>query len=290
MKRLVHPLALVLCLLGGSPRGWAQVDVPDVHPQLPDVDVFAEPTFGSYTVESGFSPDPMVITVRAGGSVDSSPVCRAGHIARVPDVRILYTASDRPLRIFVDGQGLDTTLAINGPDALWRCNDDWLGLNPEIDFRRPTSGQYDIFVGTFYQGQYPEVTLYISELDTTGPSGTWVGGSQVPAPVVKPPIGPTSTEGTGEGWGQPWPSRFPGLVPGAVDGSGQPAGTRNDGAIEPKRGYVPAASAWSFPYGSGRNHPPDGSGSLLVRPSVRPEDKKAETSVMEEPKLLKALE
>lgn len=131
------------------------------------VNLFGTPTFGEYSVSSGFSPDPLSYQVTAGGEATSADVaagCNAGWIATVPDVRVNYTAGTFPLRFYVDTPGTDTTLAVNAPDGTWYCIDDTVGLHPVIDFAAPASGAYDVFVGTFSQGQYPSVNLYVTEL------------------------------------------------------------------------------------------------------------------------------
>src|SRR5690606_5796329 len=95
--------------------------------------------------------------------------CR-GYIATAPDYQISYTAgSTYPLIISVLSQA-DTTLVINGPDGAWHCNDDTNGLNPAVTFNPPSSGVYDIWVGTYGQSTAP-ATLYISEIEAANPNG-----------------------------------------------------------------------------------------------------------------------
>ena len=132
------------------------------------------PTFGTYSLVSGFSPDPTNYSTTAGGTAQSTSSlttltgpCSAGWIATTPDVRVHYTAGTYPLRFYVGTPGTDTTLAIHAPDGQWYCNDDFASLNPAIDFARPLSGQYDVFVGTYSQNEYPDVTLSVTEMPTT---------------------------------------------------------------------------------------------------------------------------
>jgi len=142
------------------------------------INVMGTPTYGTYTVNSGFTPDPLTYAVTAGGTEMASSVnaatgmpCNAGWIASVPDVRVHYTSGTFPLRFYTDTAGTDTTIAVNAPDGSWHCNDDTVGLHPVIDFPTPLSGQYDVFVGTFSQNSYPNVTLKVTELPATnGPS------------------------------------------------------------------------------------------------------------------------
>lgn len=138
---------------------------------IAQINVMGEPGYGTYTLNSGFSPDPYPVTVTAGGSTAASSLttaagtsCNAGNIANVPDVRVHYTAGSLPLRFYVDNEGTDTTIAVNTPDGQWFCNDDFSGLQPAIDFAAPTTGQYDVFVGTFSTGEFPQVQLQVTEL------------------------------------------------------------------------------------------------------------------------------
>ena len=129
----------------------------------------ASPSFGTITLSAGFSPDPRVIAVTAGGRLSAQsidPECR-GSVANAPDVRLIYEAGSLPLIISVDSDS-DTTLAVNGPDGRWYCNDDTNGVNPVVRFDEPQSGRYDIYVGHYQQGSRIPARLYISELNAAG--------------------------------------------------------------------------------------------------------------------------
>ncbi len=124
-------------------------------------------------LESGFSPDPFTVQVTSGGSVDVQQAlgnsCQGtarGYATSNPDFRVQYTAgSFNQLRFFFVGQG-DTTLVVNAPNGQWFCNDDADGtLSPMIVFNNPASGQYDIWVGSYSQGNTVPGTLYVTELD-----------------------------------------------------------------------------------------------------------------------------
>ncbi|MCA9564176.1 MAG: hypothetical protein KC561_11840 [Myxococcales bacterium] len=142
------------------------------------INVMGTPTYGTFTVNSGFTPDPQSYAVTAGGTAQASSVtaanggpCNAGWIATTPDIRVNYTSGSFPLRFYVSTPATDTTLAVNAPDGSWYCNDDTVGLHPVIDFPTPMSGQYDIFVGTFSQSDFPNVTLFVTELPASnGPT------------------------------------------------------------------------------------------------------------------------
>jgi len=129
-----------------------------------------EPTYGEIDLSAGFTPDPHTVQVTASGSRDARDLggdCR-GSIANAPDYRLNYSAGTFDLTISVDSES-DTTLVVNGPGGAWFCDDDGgEGLNPRLDFSDPASGQYDIWVGSYSEGDYASATLSISELGMTG--------------------------------------------------------------------------------------------------------------------------
>ncbi len=128
----------------------------------------ANPNYGTINLEAGFSNDPRVIRVVSGGQTSAASVGRncAGWVSRASDVRLNYDAgSSLPLIISADSSD-DTTLVINGPDGRWYCDDDGgeNGLNPSIRFNNPQSGRYEIWVGSYREGQNSQARLHISEL------------------------------------------------------------------------------------------------------------------------------
>ena len=130
-------------------------------------DFNAAPNFGTVNLRAGFTPDPRVVAVRAGGNLDASGIsgsCR-GFISNAPDVRLNYTNGSYPLILSV-ASGADTTLVVNAPDGSWYCDDDGgvNGLNPAIRFNNPQGGQYDIWVGTYRSGNLESARLHISEV------------------------------------------------------------------------------------------------------------------------------
>jgi Caspase domain/Bacterial pre-peptidase C-terminal domain len=116
--------------------------------------VGGDPLYGSGGLDGGFTPDPFVIEIAAGGSdeADDNGESCTGYIAEdQPDYRLNYSPSEYPLGFFVSAE-VDTTLIINAPNGKWYCNDDSGSLdssNPGILFSKPQSGQYDIWIGTY---------------------------------------------------------------------------------------------------------------------------------------------
>lgn len=135
------------------------------------------PAHGQADLIFGFSPDPHTVGIAAGGDVDASSAGEGcwGYVEAAADYRIFYEADGFPLIFGVDS-ATDTTLIVADPDGNWFCNDDTNGLNPEIAFDTPLSGQYDIWVGTFSQGGTADATLTISE---GGSKGADVGGDEI---------------------------------------------------------------------------------------------------------------
>lgn len=115
-------------------------------------DASLRPNFGSVTLRSGFDPDPYTVSVYAGGSIDAYddtdlPAACVGKISDAPDFSVTYTAGQLPLAFRVVSNS-DTTLIVNGPDGRWSCDDDSFGDgDPQVVFRRPRSGKYDVWVG-----------------------------------------------------------------------------------------------------------------------------------------------
>lgn len=122
-------------------------------------------SFGSVTLNAGFMPDPRTRTVRAGGDqhfTGSRGCPGGGWFANAPDYRLFYRAGGYVLTIGVNAPG-DTMLLVNDPTATWYCNDDAYGLDPAIRFNNPSSGQYDIWVGTYNRSRVHNSVIYITE-------------------------------------------------------------------------------------------------------------------------------
>ena len=130
-------------------------------------DYNARTNYGEVTLQAGFTPDPHVINLRAGGDRNAqnlSSSCR-GFITNAPDFRVHYSSGNYPLIISV-ASGADTTLVVNAPDGSYYCDDDGgvNGLNPAVRFNRPMSGRYEIWVGTYSSGNAQPAELHISEV------------------------------------------------------------------------------------------------------------------------------
>jgi hypothetical protein len=130
------------------------------------------PNYGSTRLTSGFVPDPFTVGITSGGSVNVSYLgggC-TGFATSAPDYSVTYTRGSFPmLRFYFVGSG-DTTMIINTPGGNYVCVDDSFGtLNPTIDFNSPSSGRYDIWIGSYQQGTNITGTLYITEVTDNHP-------------------------------------------------------------------------------------------------------------------------
>lgn len=131
-------------------------------------DYNAAANYGDLRLEAGFTPDPALVTLLAGGSLDAADrfdACR-GYITETPDVRLYWEGSGKSsmtLKISAISNA-DTTLVVNGPDGRWYCDDDGGDdSNPAVEFS-PIAGRYEIWIGTYSSGDSKQAVLSISEL------------------------------------------------------------------------------------------------------------------------------
>src|SRR5688572_3449644 len=144
-----------------------QVDTPAPVSTLD----FTQPaTFGSDELGAGFLPDPFTVDLVSGGPVDigrtllgcSGPA--SGYAAVAPDFDVRYTSGSSMLRFYFVAEG-DTTMVINDPNGDWYCSDDTFGTTqPSIDFVSPSSGTYDIWIGSYSSEERISGSLHVTEL------------------------------------------------------------------------------------------------------------------------------
>ncbi len=130
--------------------------------------------YGAYALSTGFMPDPAVIDVVSGGPLDAAVQvggdCQ-GYVTGDPDVILRFDEMYGFLRFGVRAtDGGDTTLIINDPNGNWYCADDTVGLNPMVDFADAAPGQYDIWVGSYYEGENHPAQLLVTELEDVVPN------------------------------------------------------------------------------------------------------------------------
>jgi|CXWL01.1.fsa_nt_gi hypothetical protein len=175
MIPILRTLAAVAALSVAAAPAYAQ-----------NINAGANGTFGRVALQTGFLPDPHDMMVNAGGPVQASSVdaACAGRVAARPSVSLRFTAGQLPLIISATSEA-DTTLVVRAPDRSWHCNDDAVGLNPVVRFDAPTTGRYQIWVGTFGEAtDAPEAVLHISEV-VAGDAAT----DSAPNPALDPAYG-----------------------------------------------------------------------------------------------------
>jgi hypothetical protein len=148
--------------VGGQPQQ------PRPQPQYQSgINMSLPAAYGNATLRAGFQPDPYRISITSGGGyrADSVRAGCAGWVAAAPDFQLTYTAGSLPL-ILSAASNSDTTLLVNDPNGNWFCDDDGgnAGLNPSLRFNNAASGVYDIWIGSYSQGNNATASLSISEL------------------------------------------------------------------------------------------------------------------------------
>lgn len=124
------------------------------------------PTFGHIELSAGFTPDPYVRNITAGGST-SIANCGgtgwAGFVTTAPDFDLYWNGSSAQLTIAVQSV-TDAVLLINAPDGTWYYIDDYRGTDPAAVFQNPQAGLYDIWVGSYDGSSRNPGILVITEL------------------------------------------------------------------------------------------------------------------------------
>lgn len=159
------------------------------------LDFRLDPTFGSVNLSGGFIPDPYSVSLISGGEINASYITDEGCIgfaSASPDFRLQWSASgELPLIMYFepDVEGNDTVLLINKPDGSWMCNDDAheLTLDPLVEINNPSTGQYDIWIASYDEGEYHRGMLHITEMRLLGPAPVSVPEPEGGLSVTTPP-------------------------------------------------------------------------------------------------------
>ena len=130
------------------------------------------PVYGSTSLISGFVPDPFTQFITSGGTINASSVSADcwGYTTAEPSFSVHYqSGSFSTLRFYFVSSG-DTTMIINTATGSWLCDDDsFETLSPTIDVSNPTSGRYDIWIGSYSADVYHDGTLNITEITSNHP-------------------------------------------------------------------------------------------------------------------------
>jgi hypothetical protein len=136
------------------------------------LDYRMNPTYGEITLDDDFGSEVHSIKLTSGGNINSSYLggeC-TGFVSKEPDYRLFWNntqTSNLGILFTPDDEGEDPTILVNLPDGTWICNDD-MGAGLLLPFaliENPKEGQYDIWVGSFDEGNYIEGTLVIADMD-----------------------------------------------------------------------------------------------------------------------------
>jgi trypsin len=122
-----------------------------------ELDPSLQATFRSPKLTSGFLPDPWRRQAASGGGIDVFYLGGGclGFAAQAPDFELTWSGGGSLLRMYFVADFGDTTLVVRDPSGDWHCNDDWepgSTLDPGIDFVGPENGVYDIWIGSYFEG------------------------------------------------------------------------------------------------------------------------------------------
>lgn len=163
--------------------------VPAIANQSVDLieglDAAAAPEQGSAELPADFVPDPLLVPLNAGGSLDIATLnpglnplnhCE-GFVDSGADFAFNLLTPLSYLRLFflaADFTG-DATMIVRAPDGRWYCNDDSYDLvHPTISIIGAPSGLYQVWLGSYGVAASIPGTLHITQTDATPqqPQGT----------------------------------------------------------------------------------------------------------------------
>lgn len=123
------------------------------------------PHFGQIELWAGFTPDPYVRNITAGGTTNlgNCGFNAAGYVTTRPDFDLYWNGSAAQLTIAVQVRSADAILLVNAPDGSWYYSDDYRGTDPAITFYNPQQGLYDIWIGSYDGSRRNPGQLIITE-------------------------------------------------------------------------------------------------------------------------------
>jgi hypothetical protein len=209
----------------------APIAAPGVPPVAPSG---GDSNFGTISLAPGFVPDPHLAQGVSGGNTDAStlnPQCR-GYVSSRPDHIFVASGQFNLIRFIINAGTNDTTLVIRKPDGSYLCDDDGAGAgtNPAVQAML-APGTYQIYVGSYMQGQNYPYNLAVTEL----PSYTV---AQIPAPTGAP-AGAAPTAAVPTGGAPSMATVAPGFMPDPQVLAGTAGGAMQDSQMNPAcRGFV----------------------------------------------------
>lgn len=123
-----------------------------------------QPHFGSIELWAGFTPDPYVRNITAGGThnLASCGLNAAGYVTVRPDFDLYWNGNSSQLTIAVQSRA-DAILLVSAPDGSWYYSDDYRGTDPAVTFHNPQQGLYDIWIGSYDGSRRNPGQLIITE-------------------------------------------------------------------------------------------------------------------------------
>lgn len=168
---------LTATVLAGLLAGASMAEAKTLHSSNSGPNWEPPPLYTTVEVDVNFDNDPRTVAIEAGGDRSAEgigPNCGGFINWEKPDVDINYAsdkeagsvAGNEKLSLYVKADS-DTTLVVFTPDRKWICGDDIseANLNPSITFDRPLAGNYNVWIGTYEQGETKKATLYVTEMD-----------------------------------------------------------------------------------------------------------------------------
>lgn len=123
------------------------------------------PHFGAIQLSAGFTPDPYVQSVTAGGTHDLAGcgLQAAGFVTVRPDFDLYWSGSSAQLTIAVQSAA-DAVILVSMPDGSYYYSDDYNGTDPAVIIQNPPEGLYDIWIGSYDGSRRNPAQLIITEL------------------------------------------------------------------------------------------------------------------------------
>lgn len=143
-------ILLILTALLGLPGGSIALAQTDAGNDLTPA------AFLTMNLKAGFPLDPFVVSLNGGGEVAASTLDEAcvGFIPAAPSLTVAWEGEVEAFDIFYYSD-FDPTLVVQLPDGSYLCNDDAGDnlLDPELTIEAPAEGRYNLWVGSYDEGQ-----------------------------------------------------------------------------------------------------------------------------------------
>ena len=177
MDRKLIRIGLILCIIGVihsacSEPAQTSTQTTISNPSAASIlDHEGDALYGLADLQRGFTPDPYIVGVGAGGTFDTSAMnlaCGFTTVAPTFSFSLSGGASEGFLRIYfvASDDGMDTKLIVHTPDQEWICKDNSSNsssTSPVLDIEYAPSGSYAIWVGMQESDVYAPGMLYITQ-------------------------------------------------------------------------------------------------------------------------------